>query len=363
MRRIWIPGVAALLFAVPPLEAQQHDEGSELGTQCREIGEGSPHEREARRVCFAVAQAAHSAQPQLGMLIAGGNPTLGTANTRGFRFGTVPGFSASARVNAVFVRIPNVLAEQAGEEVQRYNEAAGIPLPAVGGDVALGIFPGFDLVPGFGGVGSLDVMGSATWLPFNLVDTEGITEENPSFAYGIGGRVGILRESLAAPAISVSLMRRSLGRAQFGNVCPGGADDTDGELRPCTGDGDAGEFAFDLINWSGRAAVSKRFLGLGATAGVGYDRYESGIDFGYRVDGTLPVIEEDQYARQTDLTLAEERWSVFGNLSYTLLVGTLALEGGWLEGMEPIQGFDEQDGGFDPTRGSWFASLGLRVAF
>ncbi|HEV3048732.1 MAG TPA: hypothetical protein VGX50_00385, partial [Longimicrobium sp.] len=71
MRKIAI--AAAALFAAP-LAAQ-----SDIGTVCS----GIPPE--ARDECAIVAQAVDAAQPQLGILMAGGNPTLGTASTGGVR--------------------------------------------------------------------------------------------------------------------------------------------------------------------------------------------------------------------------------------------------------------------------------------
>ena len=43
-----------------------------------------------RDACFVAAQAVESAQPQLGVLVTGGNPTLGTASTGGLRLGVLP---------------------------------------------------------------------------------------------------------------------------------------------------------------------------------------------------------------------------------------------------------------------------------
>jgi len=338
---------AALALTTLPLTAQQP---SELGDRCRQIADDS-----ARDVCYMVAQAAHSAQPQLGMLIANGNPTLGTAATGGLRLGIIPRVSATARINAVFVRIPDILDE--GGFARDVVTAAGIPIPALSGDVSVGLFPGFNLTPFVTGVGAVDLIGSATWLPFSAIASDGFADDNPNFAFGVGGRLGLLRESILTPAASVSVVRHSLGRSQFGDICPGETALEEG-VRRCLGGGDPGEFAFDLTNWSTRALVSKRLLGVGATLGVGWDRLGSGIDFGYREGVGAPARIE----RFEGLGLDETRMSVFGNLSYTLLIGTLGIEGGWVEGAEPIEGFAGRESDFDPRRRSYFANLGLRIA-
>lgn len=342
-----VPSAVALALTALPLGAQQP---SELGDQCGQVADDS-----ARDVCYMVAQAVHSAQPQFGMLIANGNPTLGTAATGGLRLGAIPRVSATARVNAVFVRIPDILDE--GGFARDVITAAGIPIPALSGDVSVGVFPGFTVTPLVTGIGAVDLIGSATWLPFSAIASEGFADENPNFAFGVGGRLGLLRESFLTPAASVSVVRHSLGRSQFGDICPGETVVEEG-ARLCAGGGDPGEFAFDLTNWSTRALVSKRLLGLGATLGVGWDRLSSDLDFGYR-EGAEAGARVHRFDR---MNLNETRMSVFGNLSYTLLIGTLGIEGGWIEGGEPIEGFAGRESEFDPRRRSYFANLGLRIA-
>ena len=69
---------AALALAAPA--TAQND----LASACASLA------GQARETCLTVAQAAESAQPQLGILVAGGNPTLGTASTGGVRLGFSP---------------------------------------------------------------------------------------------------------------------------------------------------------------------------------------------------------------------------------------------------------------------------------
>src|SRR5690606_14158367 len=52
----------------------------------------------ARDACLAAAQAAVSAQPVVGLLMAGGSPTTGSA-VGGLRLGVVPRVSTGARLN------------------------------------------------------------------------------------------------------------------------------------------------------------------------------------------------------------------------------------------------------------------------
>lgn len=345
MKRI-VPIAVALGLSGAPALAQ---EGG-AAAHCPTVPAGEP-----REICFTVAQALESAQPQVGILLAGGNPTLGTASTGGIRLGVLPRVSATAKANLVFVRLPDVLAEGAGDAAQRLNDAVGIPAPALSGTVSVGLYPGVSLAPTVGGVGAIDLLASATWLPFETLGVEGFEEGNSAVAWGVGARVGILRESFTMPGASVSLMYRRLDDVRFGDVCPG---DLDGSGL-CLGDGDPGEVAFDLTDWSARAALSKRLFGWGLTAGAGYDRFSSDAAFAFRFrDPTLGVT---RVFRSPELEVDNDRWSAFANASFTALFATLALEAGWLQGMEPIEGFPETSD-FDPSDGTFWGSVGFRLA-
>lgn len=359
MKKVVLAGVLATLIAAPA--AAQ----SNMAAPCDEP-EIRNHSQ-AYNLCVAVAQAVESAQPQLGILASGGNPTLGTASAGGMRFGFMPRVSASARVNLVFIRLPEILAQQAGESAQQLNERFGLPAPALGGAVSVGVFPGFSPLPLVGGIGAIDLLGSATWFPFKAFDLEGFGEDAPDLAWGVGARVGILRESFVMPGISASLMYRRLGQVSFGDVCPNPSPGSTVRQRPgytfehgsCSDPGDSGEFEFDLSSWSTRLAVSKRLLGFGLTAGVGHDRHSSGLGYGVEVPGFLGGRD---FVRVTGLDLSSGRMNAFANASFTLLVATLALEAGWMQGSDPLPEFSG-DSAFDPRSGTFFGSVGARLSF
>src|SRR5687768_1907075 len=97
MKRVLSMAAAAAVMAIP---AAAQDGG--LAGTCA----GLPGSAEA--TCRTVAQAAESTQPQLGILIAGGNPILGTASTSGVRLGFLPRVTAGVRVNVVGARVPDI---------------------------------------------------------------------------------------------------------------------------------------------------------------------------------------------------------------------------------------------------------------
>jgi len=282
------------------------------------------------------------------------------ATKLGRDFRILPRVSATAKANLVFVRLPDILAESAGSTAQALNDATGIPVPALSGTASIGVYPGISLAPTVGGVGAVDLLGSASWLPLSTFDVEGFDEDTPGFSYGVGARLGLLRESFTMPGVSVSLMYHKLGTVTYGNVCedPGLGGVTargDGYVAtagPCLGGGgDPGEFSLDLSSWSSRAAVSKRLLGLGLTAGVGYDRVDSDMGFGLR--SRCPLVGGDCYFRASGLEVDNGRWSGFVNGSFTLLFASMGAEVGWLQGEPAIEGFPTASD-FDPEKGTFF---------
>jgi hypothetical protein len=269
------------------------------------------------------------------------------------------------RLNAVFARLPDIVVDNASGTVQAVNDVAGIPAPALGANAAVGLTKGFSLAPTVGGVGAIDLLGSATWLPFRALGVEGFDEETPDFAFGAGVRVGLLRESFLTPGVSVSVMYRRLGKVGFGAVCPGGEGPAPGGGDGiCTGDpGDVGEFQFDLTNWSYRGVVSKRLLGFGLTAGLGYDRFDSDVRYAFRYQqpGLPGTPALTRVRRSPEVEVDNGRWSAFLNSSFTLLVATFTIEGGWMAGGDQVQGFPSASD-FDPGEGNFFGSLGLRLS-
>jgi hypothetical protein len=347
MRKLWQVALAMAVAALPaPIVAQQSD----LAQTCPDPA----LDAHAREVCVAVAQAAESAQPQIGILIAGGNPTPGAAGPGGLRLGRLPPIGVSARVGLTFVRLPNVLVEHAGGEIRQVERAVGIPAPALGTTASVGVYPGITLAPGIGGVGSVDLLGSATWLPFRALGVGNFGHRGASVAYGVGARLGLVRETFEVPAVSVSTMYRRLGSARFGEVC---REDHRFVVGPC--EGTAGEFGFDMDSWNHRLTVGKRLLGVGLVGGVGYDRHTSDAVIAVRRSDTVgePRLQRGA-ARITD-----GRASGFVNASYTFLLSSAVLEAGWMGGGERSADFPVDPGAFDPRRGTFFGSIAARVAF
>ncbi|HYW09416.1 MAG TPA: hypothetical protein VE913_20815, partial [Longimicrobium sp.] len=104
------------------------------------------------------------------------------------------------------------------------------------------------------------------------------------------------------------------------------------------------------------------FLGLGLTAGVGYDRFNTDADLAFRAPSP-PVqgFSGETVYRLNDVAVGNSRWSAFVNGSFTLLVASLVAEGGWMQGSEPINGFPSTSD-FDAGEGTFFGSVGVRLS-
>jgi hypothetical protein len=361
MRTLFVT-LLAVLAAASPLAAQS-DPGT--GAPCQDA---APLLTPADlRYCYALAQAVEAAQPRLGILIAGGNPTLGAVAIRGLRIGALPPSSLTARLSVVGTELPDVRRRETAA-----TQAIRMAAPALDATASMALHPGLRAA-GMAGLGAVDLLASATWLPFNLVNVRGLADDTPAFALGAGARVGLLRETFGTPGASVSVMYRHLGRVGYGTVCPAGAGANliaatglgyDLAAGLCATPADPGEFSIDLGGWSSRATVGKRLLGIGVTGGIGYDLFRSRIGFGLAASPTLPGLgTQPVYVRGSDLRLRQDRWSAFINGAYTFVLTTLAAEVGWMQGGSPLDGFDESASRFEPRRGSVFGSLGGRLTF
>ena len=63
-----------------------------------------------------------------------------------------------------------------------------------------------------------------------------------------------------------------------------------------------------------------------------------------------PPVGTEQVYRFSDVAVDNDRWSAFLDASFTILVGSLVAEVGWMQGSDPIEGFPRTSD-FDPGRG------------
>lgn len=276
--------------------------------------------------CQEVALLAQSVQAGVGLAQAGPGTFVGSASTLGRRFGSTPRVALSGRVGLTRFPLPDF--SQATIGSRKVNA------PSLHGAVVVGLFDGFSPAPTVGGFLSVDLLASGDVVL--LSGDDGFDGSSAAWGYGI--RLGLVRESFTLPGVTLSATRRH-----------GGSVAADG------GSGGVPAVDLDVLTTSVRGAVGKDLVGLGFTAGIGWDRYES--------DGTLthrPLPGETQPRTLGVNGFDSDRILFYGGVSRTFLVMQVAGEVGW------ARGFDEPRAelpGYDPDTGSVFGTLSLRLTF
>ncbi len=277
-------------------------------------------------LCRDVIVGLHIFQPEAGLLLVGGNPVLGTASPIGTRFRFIPRLYLGARINFVFVDVPNIIEPGSGGTL---SFPAAMPQL----DVSVGLFNGFSPDLTLGGLLAVELLGSLSAVI--LPGGEGF--QSNATGFGIGARIGLLRESFTAPGISISGMYKWTSRAECGDVIAG----------------DAAQFSSDLRVLSLRGGISKSFLFLGLAGGLGWDRYMS--DVAFSLASPIGVIEILPESNRTELT--SERWSAFVDLSYILLFFSIVGELGWQETEKFVIST-----GDEIESGKLFGAIGIRLS-
>lgn len=327
MRSYWsrsrFPGGATLagataltltLFAAVPSAARA--QGDELDSVCAGGLTGPVAE------CYLAAAAVRLIHPRVGTGLWGGSPMPGSASTLGMRLGSLPRLSTSGRLIVVPMELPP-LTDRSVDDGSRAL-AAGLS-----GQTTIGLLPGWSPLPTVGGFMSLDGAVRASWLL--LPGGQGF-DQGSVLGASLGLRLGLLRESFTLPGISVT---GSYGRST--NV-------TFGDPQ---GSGD-GHIQGAVAHWGLAGTASKRVGPVGVTAGATLDRYTSAVEFSYR---GAPLGGQRADA-------ATDRFSVFGNVSWTFLILHAALEAGWQE--SPVPEGIPSSVSLDPT--GWWAGLAIRLS-
>jgi len=281
---------------------------------------------QSQTICNRAVDAYKTFQPLGGIAISGGNPELGTARGLGG-----PGhLFVSARVNVVKADIPN-------PDTTQGKISGGLPAPVVEGGV--GLLRGVG-----GGLLSVDALVSATLLPANLdklsVDSNATRIGGMALGVGYGVRVGVMNGFFPIPAVSVSVMRRSLPRVQVGDLSKG----------------DNYQFDTDLKATNVRVAASLRFLVLDVAAGFGFDHYSSTGHIAF-CNSPQPLCAE----QTVTVLVTNNRQVVFADAGLNLMLVKLVGEIGYQTGKDQRLSTTYRD--FDPTAGHVYGGLGVRFSF
>jgi hypothetical protein len=286
----------------------------------------------ARRVCDAAVDGTRAFHPLAGILVSGGNPTIGSART----LGGLGHASLTLRANAVNLVLPDVGYTGSSTTVPAGDKLFA-PAPLIEG--SLGLYKGLP-----SGLLAVDFLGSAQLLPADQIDNFSVDADarrigDIALGLGYGARIGLLKEMGPLPAVSVSIMRRDIPQISYGDVSAG----------------DRFSYAVDLNATNIRLVASKQLLVLDLAAGLGWDKYTGDATIRFRDPITLAV--------QPDIALNLDNSRVLGfvNAGMSLSVVRLTGELGYQAGKDQRLSSDFED--FDTTKGKLFAGLGLRVGF
>lgn len=294
--------------------------------------ECSPYVSSAQRVCEAAVDGTRAFHPVIGVLISGGNPTIGSAGA----LGGLGHASLTVRANAVEVVLPD-LAYNGSNTAVPAGEKFWAPAPLIEG--VLGIYKGVGA-----GLLAVDLLGSAQLLPTDqinhlTVDAGARKVGDTAIGLGYGARIGLLRETGLLPAVSVSIMRRDIPQIIYGDVPAG----------------DRYSYGVDLHATNLRLVASKRLLLFDLAGGFGWDKYTGDAVIRFRD----PITGIPQPAVPVELD--NSRVLTFVNAGMSLSVVRLTGEVGYQGGRDQHLSTEFED--FDTTMGKFFAGLGLRVGF
>jgi hypothetical protein len=276
--------------------------------------------------------------PQLGLVIAGGSPTLGQASS----LGGLGHWSVGLRGNALAGTLPRVDQFQqcyTGRTSRTLpTEDRMVGLPAV--DAAIGVFKGLPL--GVTNVGGIDVLLSASYVPEISTTSIDVTAPDGSLKIGYGARVGLLQESLLVPGLSVSVLRRDLPSVNVVGSSQGNSLEVN-------------NLKVQTTAW--RVVASKSLLLFGLTAGMGRDTYDQSATVTATVNAPPFPAASSSISPSQSLT----RTNMFAGASMNLLLLKITGEVGKVSGGS-VATYNQFAGkAADDSR--LYGSVGLRLGF
>lgn len=325
MRRLAVASLALATLAAAPLRAQNPN--------CAGASAQTADACEKATDLFGYMM------PQLGTSLVGGSHTLGLGATLG-GFGR---FAIALRGNAVMGDLPDVdgisISPTGRQSSNIATNAQVLGLPGV--DFAAGLFRGIPL--GVNRIGSIDLIGNLTYVPEIEDDGLSLSPTDGSLKVGLGGRVGLLEQSLVVPAVSFSYMVRDVPTL---------------DLAATAGDDEIALRSFSVKTQSWRLAAQKNFTVFQFAFGVGQDTYDSeaGLDVTVN-DGVIPG---GSASFTTDLSQSLTRTTYYGSLGFNLFLAKVVAEVGQVQG-GTVTTYNTFDEAADKSR--LYGSLGIRISF
>jgi len=232
----------------------------------------------------------------VGLLLAGGGSFPVSPSTAGHRLLGSPRLRVDLGTTAVTFRHPDLARTAQGASFDPFRRRI---LGATRLSLGAGILDGFSPIPTVGGIGSLDIVGEVRHLAF-LGGSEGPEQ---TFGWGVGGHLGLLRESFTLPGVTVSLTHRQAGTTRYTPGVPPGIGT---------------EVALEPRVTSLRGVVGKDLLFLGISGGIQRDRMHGSREVTL---GGAPV--------EPQVSTHQTRTTWFGGVNLTWVVAQLSAEVGW----------------------------------
>ena len=294
--------------------------------------ECSSYSGNAERVCAAAVDGTRAFHPVFGMLVSGGNPTIGSAAT----LGGLGHASLTVRANAVNLVFPD-LGYTGSSTTVPAGDKLFLPAPLVEGSI--GVYKGISA-----GMFAVDLLGSAQLLPTSQIDNVSVDADarkigSIALGLGYGARIGLLRGMGPLPNVSLSVMRRDIPKITYGDVSAG----------------DRFSYGVDLHATNLRLIASKQVAILDVAAGLGWDKYTGDAIIQFR-DPITNVLQPN-----VPVELSDSRVLGFVNAGLSMSMVRLTGEVGYQGGKDQELSTEFED--FDTTKGKFFAGLGLRVSF
>jgi hypothetical protein len=321
------------LFIAAPLSAQGIDPQCPPGSM---TSAGIPdNTMVAQDACQKAIDLFRYLAPQLGTIVAGGNPTQGLTGTLGG-----PGhFSFGVRANGMTGSLPEVDLVVPNTRGARNDLSYPIEDQIVGfatADLGVGLFKGM----ASSGFGAIDALVSASYLPEYSSPSVEVSEPSGGFKFGLGAKLGILRETSTRPGIAVSYLVRELPTVKIIGKS-----------------GDDRLFLDDVSikSKSWRATIGKSFLFAGFGGGFGRDTYDSDAE----ITVTVAPREATQGGTGGPIKLTQDlaRTNIFGTIWLNAKVVKIVGELGRVSGGK-IETFNHFDGA-QPGDSRTYYSLGL----
>ncbi len=280
--------------------------------------------------------------PQLGMLISGGNATLG----QGGALGGLGKFAVTLRANATpQLSVPQIGSADLDGPVEQNQYATRSQLGAFPvADLAVGIFGGVPL--GLTRAGGVDALINVFYVPSSMLgalDGNGYSFGLPDGGrrLGFGARIGLIEESTFLPGVSVTYIQRNLPKVSFTATTSGLV------LRD----------TISVQNLEVRTAAWRLVAGktsgpISVAVGYGEDRYRGEAKLGW-------VVRDGLFRTEGELPIRQSvtRSNMFADLSFNLLVFRVVGEIGRVSGGD-IQTYNEFDAAAGRTR--TYGAVGLR---